>query len=245
MLIHHFTLATANRATHRLDTLAPHAIDACRALLPVGGIIPEVAPGWTVAVCETVFTVFFGVLPIVTCGIGEGADKTWESLCELQAKFAPVVVSTPPATRWLGVVLLPGIAQLSRDDFDWLADFERCMAAAMLRPASPIRRCEDAHPDPHDPRGHRGGRLAGLLDPRDARGAPLARTTGPRQLGPHVRPEVRPMEVAMGEGTKIEWANHSWSPWRGCTKVSPWCANCYAETLAKRNPAVLGGWEKD
>lgn len=32
------------------------------------------------------------------------------------------------------------------------------------------------------------------------------------------------------------------NPWRGCTKVSPGCANCYAETLSKRNPAVLGIW---
>ena len=42
--------------------------------------------------------------------------------------------------------------------------------------------------------------------------------------------------------TAIEWTDHSWSPWRGCTKVSPGCAHCYAETLSKRNPAVLGQW---
>lgn len=48
----------------------------------------------------------------------------------------------------------------------------------------------------------------------------------------------------MAERTKIEWADHSWSPWRGCTKVSPGCAHCYAETLSKRNPAVLGQWGK-
>lgn len=48
----------------------------------------------------------------------------------------------------------------------------------------------------------------------------------------------------MGTKTKIEWADSTWSPWRGCTKVSPGCLNCYAETLAKRNPAVLGGWGK-
>jgi len=44
--------------------------------------------------------------------------------------------------------------------------------------------------------------------------------------------------------TKIEWCDHSWSPWRGCTKVSAGCANCYAETLSKRNPAVFGEWGK-
>jgi protein gp37 len=33
------------------------------------------------------------------------------------------------------------------------------------------------------------------------------------------------------ENTKIEWATHTFNPWMGCTKVSPGCANCYAETL--------------
>ena len=42
--------------------------------------------------------------------------------------------------------------------------------------------------------------------------------------------------------TKIQWADHTWSPWRGCTKVSPGCAHCYAETLAKRFPGTLGQW---
>lgn len=35
----------------------------------------------------------------------------------------------------------------------------------------------------------------------------------------------------MGENTKIEWCDHSWNPWLGCTKVSAGCANCYAEQL--------------
>ena len=48
----------------------------------------------------------------------------------------------------------------------------------------------------------------------------------------------------MGENTKIEWCDHSWSPWRGCTKVSPGCAHCYAETLGKRFPKVMGEWGK-
>lgn len=35
----------------------------------------------------------------------------------------------------------------------------------------------------------------------------------------------------MGEFTKIEWADHTWNPWIGCTKVSPACDNCYAEAM--------------
>lgn len=33
----------------------------------------------------------------------------------------------------------------------------------------------------------------------------------------------------MGTETKIQWCDHTFNPWIGCTKVSPGCANCYAE----------------
>jgi protein gp37 len=46
----------------------------------------------------------------------------------------------------------------------------------------------------------------------------------------------------MADETKIQWCDATFNPWRGCTKVSPGCANCYAETLSARNPAVLGEW---
>lgn len=32
--------------------------------------------------------------------------------------------------------------------------------------------------------------------------------------------------------TGIEWTDETWNPVTGCSKVSPGCANCYAETLA-------------
>jgi protein gp37 len=31
----------------------------------------------------------------------------------------------------------------------------------------------------------------------------------------------------VGERTGIEWTDATWNPWRGCTKVSPGCKNCY------------------
>ena len=46
----------------------------------------------------------------------------------------------------------------------------------------------------------------------------------------------------MGVSTKIEWCHHTWSPWHGCTRVSPGCQHCYAERLSIRNPDVLGQW---
>lgn len=42
--------------------------------------------------------------------------------------------------------------------------------------------------------------------------------------------------------TTIEWADYTFNPWRGCTKVSPGCANCYADKQSKRNPKTLGVW---
>lgn len=35
----------------------------------------------------------------------------------------------------------------------------------------------------------------------------------------------------MGELTGISWADHTWNPWIGCTKVSPACDGCYAAAL--------------
>ena len=34
--------------------------------------------------------------------------------------------------------------------------------------------------------------------------------------------------------SKIEWTEQTWNPIVGCTKVSPGCKHCYAETMAKR-----------
>lgn len=38
----------------------------------------------------------------------------------------------------------------------------------------------------------------------------------------------------MGDKTKIEWSDATWNPVTGCTKVSPGCDHCYAETFAER-----------
>lgn len=38
----------------------------------------------------------------------------------------------------------------------------------------------------------------------------------------------------MGDKTKIEWTDATWSPVTGCSKVSPGCDHCYAETMSRR-----------
>lgn len=50
----------------------------------------------------------------------------------------------------------------------------------------------------------------------------------------------------MSNHTTIEWTNTTWNPVTGCTKVSPGCDNCYAETIANRfagGPAFPKGFE--
>lgn len=49
----------------------------------------------------------------------------------------------------------------------------------------------------------------------------------------------------MAENSNIEWTDHTFNPWIGCTKVSPACDNCYAETWAKRFGTAEWGTGKD
>src|ERR1700682_5392579 len=42
----------------------------------------------------------------------------------------------------------------------------------------------------------------------------------------------------MSDKSAIEWTDATWNPVTGCTKVSPGCAHCYAERMAKRLRAM-------
>ena len=44
----------------------------------------------------------------------------------------------------------------------------------------------------------------------------------------------------MSVNSKIEWTDATWNPVRGCTKISPGCAHCYACTFAERFRDVPG-----
>lgn len=52
----------------------------------------------------------------------------------------------------------------------------------------------------------------------------------------------------MSDATAIPWCDSTWNPWWGCTKVSPGCLNCYAETWAARIGEKTGqtvNWGKE
>lgn len=44
----------------------------------------------------------------------------------------------------------------------------------------------------------------------------------------------------MSASSSIEWTDATWNPVRGCTKITPGCAHCYAETFAERFRGVPG-----
>jgi protein gp37 len=44
----------------------------------------------------------------------------------------------------------------------------------------------------------------------------------------------------MSATSAIEWTDATWNPVRGCTKISPGCKHCYAETFAERFRGVRG-----
>ena len=48
----------------------------------------------------------------------------------------------------------------------------------------------------------------------------------------------------MTTSTTIEWTEQTWNPTTGCTKISPGCKHCYAETMARRLQAMgVNGYE--
>ena len=49
----------------------------------------------------------------------------------------------------------------------------------------------------------------------------------------------------MGKNSRIEWTDHTFNPWWGCTKVSAACKNCYAEAWSKRVGQKVWGVKAD
>jgi protein gp37 len=48
----------------------------------------------------------------------------------------------------------------------------------------------------------------------------------------------------MSANSPIEWTDHTFNPWWGCSRVSPGCENCYAEALSLRYGHRVWGPER-
>ena len=47
--------------------------------------------------------------------------------------------------------------------------------------------------------------------------------------------------ACVAEDSKLNWCQHTFNPWWGCTKVSPACDHCYAERMARRMGSAFFG----
>src|SRR6185437_10526017 len=56
----------------------------------------------------------------------------------------------------------------------------------------------------------------------------------------HLQAIPRSRSTIMSLDSAIEWTDATWNPVRGCTKISPGCKHCYAETFAERFRGVKG-----
>ena len=146
-----YTLNTEHTVVSPRESVAPEAMAVCAPLADHGGVIPPCAP-FRVEVTHglgcSVFAVFRGREPVVTCGLAwtpAGAAEAWPAIEELylqvsdrapQLMAATKVAEQPNALPWLAVVILPPIHTLRREDIGWLGDFERCLAWAILERAS-------------------------------------------------------------------------------------------------------------
>ena len=69
------------------------------------------------------------------------------------------------------------------------------------------------------------------MEPRGSHGTGANRATLIRRTIPSI----------MARDSAIEWTGHTFNPWWGCTKVSPACDHCYAETWARRTGFDIWG----
>lgn len=50
------------------------------------------------------------------------------------------------------------------------------------------------------------------------------------------------MGPAVAANTKIEWCDHTFNPWIGCTRISPGCDHCYAEATMGQSRLRMATW---
>lgn len=65
-----------------------------------------------------------------------------------------------------------------------------------------------------------------------------------RLIAPRCNRAKSKEEISLGDKSAIEWTDATWNPVVGCSKVSPGCDNCYAETLALRHRWTPKPWTK-
>lgn len=143
----HLTLNTGHLSQSPRSDVSDGVIATLKPLVPKGGTIPSFAPfhvNTTHGPGAAIFSVYRGKEPIVICGLAyatEGQAAIWDELehlyMDLSDQFPNLMAASaapamPAQLPWLAVLLLPTIGNQPQNAFDWLADFERCYAWAII-----------------------------------------------------------------------------------------------------------------
>jgi hypothetical protein len=131
-LMHQLDLSTGYHAIHRIDTFSRPLVDQYRKLLPHGGVIPIFEGQFSVCINGSRFTLFHNDKPIHEGGIGVGRDSTWIELTDIIKDLKWTLEAKPRDGLWVAEVPLASIYKLKDDPINWVFDFVRHLAAAMI-----------------------------------------------------------------------------------------------------------------
>lgn len=131
-LMHHLDLTAGYHSIHRIDTFSRPLVEQYRKLLPYGGVIPIFEGQFTAYINGPRFTLFCWNKPILEGGIGIGCDSTWIELTNIITDLDWTLEARPRDGLWVGEVPLEAIYKLKNDPINWVFDFVRHLAAAMI-----------------------------------------------------------------------------------------------------------------
>lgn len=131
-LMHQLDLSTGYHAVHRIDTFSRLLVDQYRNLLPFGGLVPVFEGQFWVSIRGPRFTLFHNDMPIQEGGIGIGPDSTWHELHGVIKGLDWTLEADPRDGLWVAEIPLASIYELGEEPINWVFDFVRHLAAAMI-----------------------------------------------------------------------------------------------------------------
>lgn len=143
----HITLNTGDIRDQPAGEVGEDAIAYLGPIIDAGGGPVDVVPGWRVEVSirdgGAAFSLAAGGRPVFDAMLGADPGREqalWESamgMCRASLETdgfpMPKVMRKPARVPWLAVILRAGLASLPRGEIMAVADFERCLAFALLR----------------------------------------------------------------------------------------------------------------
>lgn len=132
-LMHQLDLSTGYHAVHRIDTFSQSLVDHYRKLLPFGGLVPAFEGQFRVSIRGPRFTLFYEDMPIHEGAIGIGCDSTWAEMHGVIKDLDWTLEANPRDGLWVAEIPLASIYELGEEPINWVFDFVRYLAAAMIR----------------------------------------------------------------------------------------------------------------